>query len=219
MLITIDGPAASGKSSIAQALARYCGYQFLGTGLLYRAAGYLVYRHNPVARVLSSVDIAQLGALAYRYNAGNAQVMHNGQDILPAVQAYAQADLCASLVGVDAGVRAVLTALFRQFAHDHARVGVVAEGRDCGTVIFPQATHKFYLTALPRVRAQRMLADTSRQHATTQVDELEALLAARDERDSTRAVAPLRPADDAIIIDSSQYTFEETLAMVIKRIV
>ncbi len=216
MIITIDGPAASGKSSVAQALAEHYGLSYLGTGYLYRAAAYLLYANKPpVMREMALSELEQLRSLRYTYTAGKVAITFGDTDVFAAMHTMPHIDTCASLAGADAAVRAELLQVFRAYAAEHAASGIVADGRDCGTVIFPQATVKFFLTASPHARAQRIFADPSRHNKNQSLETIEHTLSERDRRDSTRRVAPLVPAVGAIIIDNSALSLQETIVVMV----
>lgn len=197
MIITVDGPVASGKSSIADTIAQRLGYPCLHTGLLYRALGYLFMQTQAMP------DITKL---TYTYDKGEATITYNTQDITPFLS-DANVGTTTSTLSAQKEVRDLLyTHFFKPYAINH---DFVAEGRDCGTVLFPTANVKLFLTASVQKRAERLLCDT-RRHVTSLDDAIQDIKT-RDHNDQTRALAPLKPAHDAIIIDSSFMTFEETI--------
>jgi cytidylate kinase len=299
MIITIDGPSASGKSTIAQLIAKKKGIFYLNTGLLYRALAYLVfYPHATLldgvgtpppsspeampgletgpAKLMRSLDqgerngvnailtcgesvvppskihkqsegstacstpparaelveayargnrstcagkeseiqfsnitrefLDSLPSLEYNYANGQATVAVHGQDITGQCYATPNIDKNASKLSALPVVREFLLDILRAIALQH---DVVADGRDCGTVIFPQAEHKFYLTASLDVRAQRRLADPKIQALGLTFEHIRADLAERDERDKNRAVAPLVVPADAVFIDSSCFSVDQ----------
>lgn len=191
MIIAVDGPAASGKGTIARALARHYGLPHLDTGLLYRAVGIEVLRHGGdpenVADALAACgfDNALLDDAELRTEIAGA---------------------AASRVSAIPAVRAALVERQRAFARQPG--GAVLDGRDIGTVIAPDANAKLYVLASDAVRAQRRFAELSRLRPDIRYEKILDDIRARDLRDSTRSVAPLRPADDAALLDTSEMDIE-----------
>jgi cytidylate kinase len=202
MIVTIDGPAGSGKSTAARLLAQRLGFDFLDTGAMYRAvalkclaAGVDLNDAQRVAEIARGIRIEALGP----------SVRADGVDVTEAIRT-AEVSTAASRVAANPGVRAALVAMQREAA---AGRNVVAEGRDQGTVVFPQAECKFFITAAPDERARRRQAELREQGEDVPFDELVAQIRERDTRDETRATAPLRAAADAVLIDSSNLSSEE----------
>lgn len=190
--VAIDGPAAAGKGTISKAVAAHFDLAHLDTGLLYRAVG---------ARMLQGEDpIAAAESLM-------AADLEN-PDLRTAAVAQA-----ASKVAVIPEVRAVLLDFQRAFARRSG--GAVLDGRDIGTVICPQAEVKLFVTASPVVRAQRRFAELEERGFDTDFDTVLADVKSRDDRDMTRADAPLRPAEDAVTIDTSELSIGEAVAQAI----
>jgi cytidylate kinase len=207
-VVAIDGPAGAGKSTVARALAERLGYTFLDTGALYRAVA-LVARNRKVPWD----DGARLGSLTraleivFVKDGTRTRVLADGQDVTDEIR-ESEISEGASRVSALPEVRTGLLDLQRRVA-SHANV--VAEGRDVGTVVFPAAKAKFFLSASLETRARRRAAEL---HAAGRPADLQSVLAeirTRDARDSHRAIAPLRLAHDAIEIDSSVLTPEEVL--------
>ncbi|MTD98708.1 (d)CMP kinase [Paracoccus sp. YIM 132242] len=186
-IIAIDGPAASGKGTIARALAAHFGFHHLDTGLLYRATG--AKGGDPVlaAQTLDAGDLARSDLRS------------------------AQAGQAASRVATIPEVRAALVDFQRRFATREP--GAVLDGRDIGTVICPDAAIKLYVTASDQVRAARRAAELGADPA-----QMLAELQERDRRDSERATAPLKPADDAVVLDTSDLTIAEAIARAIAQV-
>ncbi|MFA6527243.1 MAG: (d)CMP kinase, partial [Candidatus Babeliales bacterium] len=164
MIITIDGPVASGKSSVAKALAQKYGLYYLYTGLLYRGAAYLLAKRgivNPATLTersrlyLHEADVACLSELTYTYVNGKPAIIIDGQDVTTEI-VQTSFDRCASLVSSSPVVREKLLSVQRDIAK---KQDIIADGRDCGTVVFPDADYKFYLTARGQERAQRLAVD------------------------------------------------------------
>ena len=199
-IIAIDGPAGAGKSTIARALAQRLGVEYLDTGAMYRAVTVAAMRRgvavNDVERVASiaadlEIDVDDRG------------VFVDGTDVTSEIRSRA-VTANVSAVAANSAVRSVLRA--HQRAWGDERGAGVMEGRDIGSVVFPDAALKLYLTASPRVRAERRVAE-----AGGDVDEIEAAIAARDHYDSSRADSPLREADGSIVVDTTGLGIEEVL--------
>lgn len=194
MIIAVDGPAASGKGTIARALAKHFGLQHLDTGLLYRAVGLATLRKggDPTdeADAFAACDFsdAMLGDPELKSEAAGAS---------------------ASRVSVHPAVRAALIQRQRAFADQPG--GAVLDGRDIGTVIAPHARVKLFVTARPEVRAQRRHEELERMGLHSRVEAVLHDIQARDERDSSRRTAPLRQAEDAILLDTSDLAIEAAI--------
>lgn len=218
MIITVDGPTASGKGSLARALAAQFDSYYLDTGSLYRAVGYAVSQKYDRAAVKAGTFwtpklVAQYAAqLTYAYRDGKPVVMLDGKNISPYLRTP-NIDWFASHVSREPLVRAGLRQLQRDLGAKH---DIVIDGRDCGTVIFPEADHKFFLTAALEVRVQRALGDAVRKAHDVSYDEMKSQIMGRDLRDLTRPISKLEPAVDAIIIDSTTLNSEQVFAVVKK---
>lgn len=220
MIITIDGPCASGKSSVARVLAKKLGFHYLQTGLFYRAAAYVALARHPevnrhdfkqVAELftqLSHDDLAAIEVIEYRCNEQEVEVWCGGLDITGFLHEVSIGQ-AASVISVQKIVRDRLLRAQRDVAGRH---DIVADGRDCGSIVFPHAHHKFYLTARVDVRAVRLLHDPERKAQDMTLAQAIADIEQRDERDMNRAVAPLVIPNGATIIDSSDLTFDQTVA-------
>ena len=202
-VVTIDGPAGAGKSSAARALATRLGFAHVDTGAMYRAVGVLAHDEG----IGLDDDAALAAALAdwrFELDPGQGRILVDGRD-LSAVIRRPDAGELASRVSTRPVVRERLVALQRLLG---AAGGVVMEGRDIGTVVFPDALVKLYLTASPAVRAERRA--TELRALGEQVDEaaLARDLAERDRRDAERTHSPLRPAPDAVVLDTTNLTLD-----------
>lgn len=197
MIIAVDGPAAAGKGTIARALAAHFGYHFLDTGTLYRRVGLAVLK--------SGGDTSRAPEIAKNletFEFADAQL--RTEDV----------SAMASIVAVIPEVRAALLAFQREFAASSP--GSVLDGRDIGTVVCPEAQVKLYVTASPEVRARRRYEELKSSGKTVSLAATRDDIRIRDERDSNRAVAPLLPATDAKIIDTSDMTIEAAIAECIR---
>jgi cytidylate kinase len=205
MIITIDGPAGAGKSSAARALAIRLGIEFLDTGAMYRAvalaalrAGLDLHEEAALARLVDG--------LALEVRAG--RIWLGAEDVTSAIRT-AQVTAATGPVADSPAVRRHLVQLQRQIA---AGGSLVCEGRDQGTIVFPHATCKFFLVADPRERALRRQRDMVARGETMDLSAVLAAQDARDRRDAERDLAPMRPAADAIIVDSSNLQSDEVVA-------
>ena len=206
--VAIDGPAGVGKSTTARALAARLGYSYLDTGAMYRVVAVLARRCG-----FDLDDEAALASLAadlsfcFPFIDGEQHVVADGEDLSAPIRTP-QASMDASLVSRLPAVREALVATQRRLA---SAGGVVMEGRDIGTVVMPTAEVKVFLDADPRVRARRRLGDLETRGQSADLDDVLEDIRQRDHQDRTRAVSPLRPADDAIELDSGPLTPEEVV--------
>jgi len=207
-VVAIDGPAGAGKSTVAKALARRLGYTFLDSGALYRAGAWAARR-----RGIAWSDGGSLGQLIqdldirFDSRAGGNTIAVDGEDVTAEIRRPEISD-GASQVSAFPEVRQGLLALQRRMG---ASSRVVAEGRDMGTVVFPDAAAKFFLTAPIEERARRRSLELAESGRPQDPDAVLAEMRLRDQRDSTRAVAPLRRADDAIEIDTGGLSPEDVV--------
>jgi cytidylate kinase len=213
LIIAIDGPAGAGKSTIASALAKRLGYTNLETGAMYRALGLKAIEHG-----ISLDDEAALHDLALQSRIeleptpnGN-RVILDGHEITEAIRTQQISD-AASRVSVHPKVRVWMVDRQREMG---AGGGVVMEGRDIGTKVFPNADVKIFLDANPDVRAERrVIQNVEKLGSSKPAEEIAAEMRLRDERDSKRAASPLVPAEDAVMLDSSGLTIEQVIERVI----
>lgn len=216
-VVAIDGPAGAGKSTVARAVARALGYTLVDTGSLYRAVALVAQRRGvnwsdreAVERV--ALDAVASGALRLgRGDGGTTRVLVDGEDPKDAIRTP-ELSMGASAVSAYPGVRAALLDAQRAFGADGA---VVLEGRDIGTVVFPDAELKVYLTASDEVRARRRYDELRAKGVEASYDATLDDVRTRDQQDATRAIAPLRRADDAVLVDSSAMDPDAVIAHIV----
>ena len=209
-VIAIDGPAASGKGTIAQGVARALDYRYLDSGSLYRLVALTALRRG--VAVDDERALARIAAGLEPVFAGE-RIEIDGADVAQAIRTPAITD-AASRIAVLAGVRQALLARQRKFRR---APGLVADGRDMGTVVFPDAALKVYVTASAEERARRRHKQLIEKGNSVIIDSLLQDIRERDARDKGRTVAPLRPADDAIVLDTTGMSIEESIAFVLER--
>jgi len=207
-VVAVDGPVGSGKSTVARRVAARLGYVYLDTGAMYRAVG-LLATEDGVALDDEDGVVALARSAGLRFD-GDGRLFAGGRDVGDAIRTL-EMGAAASRVSALPGVRRLLVEEQRRLAVD---ADIVMEGRDIGTNVFPDAAVKVFLTARPEVRAARRAAEL--RENGDEVDEAEVLAALleRDRRDSTRAVAPLRKAADAVELDTSDMTLDEVVETV-----
>lgn len=214
--IAIDGPSGAGKSTLARALAKALGYLYVDTGAIYRTVGLQAFRtgadpedREAVTALLPGLDIG----LGYGED-GEQRMYLNGEDVSQAIRQH-EISRYASCVSAIPEVRAFLLDRQRKLAQEH---DVVMDGRDIGTVVLPNATVKIYLTASADARARRRLAELLEKGKQTDYATVLADIEQRDYQDTHRAVAPLRQAEDAVLVDTSDIGIEESFALLKKTI-
>ena len=210
MIVAIDGPAGSGKSAVGRRLAEALDLNFVDSGLMYRAVGSLAVERG--------VDLRDAGALTRLAGATTVRidgpcVSVDGTDVTGRVYAPDLSE-AASQVAQVPGVRLAVVAQLRSMAGE----GVVMAGRYIGTVVFPDAGHKFYLTASSAERARRRAAQIEQRGERADPDRLRVEVEERDRRDAGRAVAPMRPADDAIVLDTDGLDLPGVVAEVLRHV-
>jgi cytidylate kinase len=208
-IIAIDGPSGAGKGTVARAVAARLGYRHIDTGAMYRAIGWLALREG-----IDLADESAVAALGRRasFDLEDGRIAIDGHDVRSAIRTP-EIDRAATAVARHPDVRGVLVA--RQRAYGEGG-GVVMEGRDIGTVVFPDADVKIYLDASPEERARRRAADPAHTSSkTAQLADVATALAERDKSDSTRAASPLAVAPDATVIDTTGLPIEQVIEKVL----
>lgn len=217
-IITIDGPSGVGKSTISRKVASHYGFTYLDTGAMYRAVAWYL-AHNAVDIGDSQAMMSALGRISIELlpaadEFGDVGVLLNGEDISGLIRTP-EISMLASTVSAQGAVREKLTALQRAFGE---RGGVVAEGRDTGTVVFPGARHKFYLDASAEARAQRRARQLGERGEAVDPKELLEMTVARDKQDRERALAPLKKAEDATLIDTTNLGIDQVFTAITETI-
>lgn len=210
--IAIDGPAGAGKSTIARLIAHKLGYIYVDTGAMYRAMGLYLSEHNISLENESSVNKAcQEVDISITFENGEQIVLLNGENVNGRIRSP-QASHMASACSVLQSVREKLVELQQKLA---AKTNVVMDGRDIGTKVLPNADLKIYLTASSSVRAKRRYDEMVQKNEVCDLKEIEDAIIERDYRDMHRDISPLCQAEDAIYLDSSNYSIEEVVCQVI----
>ena len=214
--IAIDGPSGAGKSTLARSAAAELGYLYVDTGAIYRTIGYYAHANHidpkdeqAVASALPQVRVE----LTYGDD-GLQHMLLNGQDVTKEIR-LPEISLCSSAVSAHPGVRAFLLEMQRELARTH---NVIMDGRDIGTVVLPDADVKIFLTASPEARARRRMLELEQRGTPEPYEKILKEIEQRDWDDSHRATAPLRQAEDAVLLDTTELNFEESREALLKLI-
>lgn len=208
--VAIDGPSGAGKSSLARRCAAELGFLYVDTGAIYRTVGLAALR-----RGIDRRDEAQVAAIlpelviALRYEDGEQRMFLNGEDVSRQIR-LPEISLCASDVSAHAAVRDYLMETQRRLARENR---VIMDGRDIGTVVLPDAPLKIYLTASAEARAERRMKELAAKGVEQSFEEVLREIVQRDEQDMSREVAPLRRAEDAVLVDTTELGFEESFRL------
>lgn len=212
MNIAIDGPAGAGKSTIARKVAAKLGYIYVDTGAMYRTMALFFLRNNVSADDSETISrLCTVPDISIEYVDGEQVVTLDGENVNGLIRTEEVGNM-ASASSVNGDVRKRLVALQQQLAK---KTSVVMDGRDIGTVVLPDAEVKVFLTASSKERAQRRYKELVAKGVTADIDQIEADIIERDERDMNRANSPLKQADDATFIDSSYMTIDEVVEEII----
>jgi len=207
-VVTIDGPSGSGKSTASRLLAKKLNYSYLDTGAMYRAFALIVLEKgwennkNKYEKFVNDFEVS------FVIKNNNQRVICQGRDITEAIR-MPDVSMWASTLSKEKKVRDRMFILQRSIGE---KGKVVAEGRDMGTVVFKDAFSKFFLTASPQVRGERRWKELKEKGINQPIEEVVAEIIRRDEQDSQREIAPLKPAEDAIIIDTSNLTIDDVIS-------
>lgn len=210
--IAIDGPAGAGKSTVAKAVARELGAAYLDTGAMYRTLG-LYMNQRGLVRPEAIARAVDEPAVEVRFEGEDQRMLLGGEDVTDLIRTP-EASMFASRVSAVPEVRQRLVELQREIAKGHS---VVMDGRDIGTHVLPNATLKIYLTASCEVRAQRRYDELVRSGREVSYEDVLSDIVQRDYNDSHRAVSPMRQAEDAVRVDTSEMTAEEAVAAIVRR--
>ena len=210
--VAIDGPAGAGKSTIAKLVAKEMGYIYVDTGAMYRAiALYLLRREvsaddeSAIASLINDISVE------IKYQEGAQQVWLNGENVTTKIRQEAVGNM-ASATSVYSCVRSKLLSLQQDLA---AKTDVIMDGRDIGTCVLPNAQVKIYLTASVKTRAQRRYNELQEKHVTCDINDIMKDIEERDYRDMHREISPLKQAEDAILVDSSNMTIQEVVNCIV----
>ena len=214
--VAIDGPSGAGKSTVSRSVAKTFGFIYVDTGAMYRTIGLAAYRKGLDTKDKPSIiGILPELNIELKYNDENEQRMYlNGEDVSADIR-LPDISMCASNVSAMPEVRAYLMDMQRQMAK---RYDVIMDGRDIGTVILPDADVKIFLTASAEERAKRRYNELIAKGIETSFEEVLEDMKKRDAQDSSRKTAPLKPADDAVVLDTSDMSFDESISAVCKLI-
>ena len=211
IIVAIDGYSSCGKSTIAKALAKYAGYMYVDTGAMYRAVALYMIEHqvSDTQQIISLLD--QINIRFELQPDGSQHTMLNGTDVEAKIRTLEVGNRASQV----SQIREVRQFLVAQQQDMGKQKGIVMDGRDIGTVVFPKAELKLFLTASPEVRAQRRFDELKAKGNTPDCAEVLADVNSRDYRDTHRAESPLRQAEDAVVVDNSQMTREQQMQVII----
>jgi len=203
-ILTIDGPSASGKGSLSRNIAKHLGFKILDSGLLYRAYAYF---SKSISKIEEIPDLIN-NEISFTYNESDVIILHENNDITSELRSEETAKIASKLSALPQ-TREDLLSIQRNF---YTKDGLVADGRDMGTVVFPSASLKIFLEASPEVRAKRRHLELQKRGQEVNMLDLIADIEQRDMKDRTRAISPLIPAEDSVLIDSSNMSLDEVLS-------
>ncbi len=217
-IITVDGPSGTGKGTICSYLTDWLKWHFLDSGALYRVLALAAEKHQ-IKSDDESALVNLAGILSVKFKVAGAGSLVNVLLDEETVTDEIRTEACGNAASIIAPLAAVREALLSRQRAFHKQPGLVADGRDMGTVVFPQATLKIYLTASAEERAKRRYKQLKEKGISANLRDLSAEIAGRDKRDSTRAVSPLKPADDAIVVDTSTLDIDAVVVKISELVV
>ena len=203
-ILTIDGPSASGKGSLSRNIATYLGFKILDSGLLYRTYAYFSQSGSNIEEISNRIK----NEISFSFNENDVSILHKDKDITSLLRSETTAKIASELSALTKTREDLLT-IQRDFYNQD---GLVADGRDMGTVVFPKAALKIFLTASPEVRAKRRHLELQKRGQEVNMLDLIADIELRDMKDRTRTLSPLLPAEDSVVIDSSNMSIDEVLS-------
>lgn len=203
-ILTIDGPSASGKGSLSRNIAKHLGFKILDSGLLYRTYAYFSQSGPNIEEISNRIK----NEISFSFNENDVSILHKDKDITSLLRSETTAKIASQLSALPKTREDLLT-IQRDFYNQE---GLVADGRDMGTVVFPKAALKIFLTASPEVRAKRRHLELQKRGQEVNMLDLIADIELRDMKDRTRTLSPLIPAEDSVVIDSSNMSIDEVLS-------
>ena len=203
-ILTIDGPSASGKGSLSRNIAKHLGFKILDSGLLYRTYAYFSQSGPNIEEISNRIK----NEISFSFNENDVSILHKDKDITSLLRSETTAKIASELSALPK-TREDLLIIQRDFYNQD---GLVADGRDMGTVVFPKAALKIFLTASPEVRAKRRHLELQKRGQEVNMLDLIADIELRDMKDRTRTLSPLIPAEDSVVIDSSNMSIDEVLS-------
>ena len=203
-ILTIDGPSASGKGSLSRNIAKHLGFKILDSGLLYRTYAYFSKLDSSVEEISNRIN----NEISFSFNESDVSILHEDIDITSLLRSETTAKIASQFSALPKTREDLLT-IQRDFYNQE---GLVADGRDMGTVVFPKAALKIFLTASPEVRAKRRHLELQKRGQEVNMLDLIADIELRDMKDRTRTLSPLIPAEDSVVIDSSNMSIDEVLS-------
>ena len=203
-ILTIDGPSASGKGSLSRNIAKHLGFKILDSGLLYRTYAYFSQSGPNIEEISNRIK----NEISLSFNENDVSILHKDKDITSLLRSETTAKIASELSALPK-TREDLLIIQRDFYNQD---GLVADGRDMGTVVFPKAALKIFLTASPEVRAKRRHLELQKRGQEVNMLDLIADIELRDMKDRTRTLSPLIPAEDSVVIDSSNMSIDEVLS-------